>query len=452
MKTAPLLFSLCLLLQSCSTGPAQISPRSPAQYSVALSCSEILRSLPEVSPSIWHQLTDDPQLIYKYNRDFRYLDLTDAEKNWLVGQIKEIPDDDDFRRKLRSAILYARTLSGRQNLDFYAHLTPWVKSDQAEESAVMARFLRHYNRVIRFEQQIYDKELKKLAYEPPAVRIQRSRKVAFEKARLYERNYYRCMNAVADPSQVTAEGLRRANTVALGITFGGAASALVTYAATNYDLEKDKDWWTEIAFVIVTSMAMGYVNSKWILANPRLSLWTQRFPLVMAATAAQDVGVTALWNQLLGTEPPGHEEVKRLLADEKFQEKLAAFMEWLEGHPTFEEHFARMSEFLEGVDPDELDVERTLDLFVQALSDYDYESSRGRMSLGSEDYDRYAFHRGMDLIYQPAFIIASQLMYNSMCVNANPKVGMLKAIGLFMAINIATDGLYFVGRRGLINQ
>lgn len=428
-----------------------------------------MNNLVRPSPDIWYRLTTDPVSIYKYTRDFRYLHLTDAEKEWLVTSIREVPDDDDFRRKLRSALLYSRTLSDEQREEFFDNLLPWIHSNQIEIGWPMQRFLNHYHRVKKFEDKMYKKEFAKLDKELPSSRAERSRKVAFEKARLYERNYYRCMNAVADPSQVTKEGLKRANTVALGITFGGAGSALMTYALTNYDLEKDWDWWSEIAFVIVTSMAQGYINSKWILANPKLKLWSQRLPLVLAASAAEDVGITALWSQLLGSEPPGHEEVKRMLADENFQAKLKDFFAWIEQHDVFSAHMERMQRLfdfyqmpegealatdvnLKNFDPEALDLDGTLSLFVQALTDYEYEKSHGLLSLGNEDYDRYAFHRGMDLIYQPAFLIASQLMYNTMCVTGNPRLGVVKAIGLFMAINIAVDGLYFLARRGLINQ
>ena len=420
--------------------------------------------MPEAQ-DVWFSLSSDKKVIAAYNRQFRHARLDQFEKDWLLSHMKELPDDDEFRRKLRSAIFYARTLSPKLKAQFYDHLAPWVQSGQEYSSVSMRRFLRHYDKVTKFEDKMFKLEMKKLARVPEADRKARSFKTAFEKTRIYEQRYYRCMNAVADPLQVSKEGLKRANTVALGITFGGAGSALVTYGATNYDKEKDAAWWSEIAFVITTSMAMGYVNSKWILANPKLKMWTQRFPLVMGAAALEDIAVTALWTELLGKEPPTHEEVKKLLADEKFQEQMEAFLAWLETQADFEAHVEKISalfqfyqneddasETLMSLDPEQLDHEQTMDHLVSALSDYEYEQNKGVLSLGSEDYDRYAFHRGIDLIYQPAFIVASTLMYGALCANPNPKVGLVKAISLFMAINLAADGLYFVSRRGLINQ
>ena len=490
MKTAPIKSAILILsfsFNSCTRAPLQSFPdRIPATAIERVSpvsaggCYELMRGFLPEAQDVWFLLSSDPKVITAYNRQFRHARLDQFEKDWLLANIKELPDDDEFRRKLRSAIFYARTLSPQLKMEFYDHLAPWVQTGQKYNSSSMRRFLRHYARVTKFEKQMYEVEMRKLIHIPERDRIRRSSKTAFEKTRLYEQGYYRCMNAVADPKQVSKEGLKRANTVALGITFGGAGSALVTYGATNYDQEKDAAWWGEIAFVIVTSMAMGYVNSKWILANPKLSMWTQRFPLVMAASAVEDIGVTALWTELLGKEPPTHEEVKKLLADEKFQEQMQAFLLWLETQSDFEAQVDKISalfqfyqaeqteqteqteqaeqddsaaeETLLTFDPEQIDIEETMGHLVSALSEYEYEQKKGVLSLGSEDYDRYAFHRGIDLIYQPAFIIASSLMYGSLCANPNPKVGLVKAISIFMAINLAADGLYFVSRRGLINQ
>ncbi len=445
-----------------------------------LNCFELMRNLATPAPKIWQRMSADPMVVYKYDRHFRFMNLSEAEANWIKSNFLVVKDDDQFMQGLRSGLLFSRTLSDNHRPQFLNKFPLWLRDQTQNKHPELRRFLHHYKKVQKYENQIYKKEYSKLEKEIEPLRVLRSKKIAMEKARIFERNYYRCMNAVSDPKQVTAEGARRAKTVAMAITFGGGASALITYGATNYDLPKDKAWWSEIAFVIVTSMAMGYVNARWILANPKLKMWTQKFPLVLGAAAIQDIGVTALWTELLGTPPPGDEEIQALLKDEKFQDLLQEMVAFFEKENLFQKHLSILQDwvkFLEladndndngegseesweldetqdltDFDPEELDEEFTRDLIIQAMAEYEYHQDKGPLSLGSEDYDRYAFHRGLDLIYQPAFIIASMLMYNTMCATPNPKLGVVKAIGLFMAINIAADALYFVGRRGLINQ
>jgi uncharacterized protein YozE (UPF0346 family) len=473
MKKTITPFFILFILSLTSCSHIFYSARFPATMSIKGDCVDVLDELVRPMPTLWNELSENRVLISQYQREFRSITLSDPEIEWIRGMIKELPPEEIFRKKLRSGVLYARTLSTNQAPHFEKEFARWIKEDDGLPSLAMRKFLRHYRRVEKFEDKMYHMEFNKLGRLDSTSRQLRSRVVAHEKARLYERNYYRCMNAVADPTQVTKEGLKRANTVALGITFGGGASALITYGATNYDREMDFDWWAEIGFVVVTSMAMGYINSKWVIANPRLKMWSQRFPLLMAATAVEDIGVTALWTYLLGAEPRDHEEVKRLLADPKFQERLHLFKDWLENTVDFEKHLEQFSQIFElyavhedgeidenaptgesilTFDPEDLDEEQTIALLIQALSDYEYHQNKGPLSLGSEDYDRYAFHRGIDLIYQSSFLIAGDLMYKTLCSTPNPKLAIMKSIGVFMAINLATDGLYFFSRRELINQ
>lgn len=467
----PYFVLLALSLSSCSHINNRL--RVPSTSSIHSDCLDALDELVKPSSDIWNQLSSDAQLVAKYKREFRSIILSDPEIDWIKSMLNDLPQDDGIRRKLRSGVMYARTLSSNQAPHFEKEFARWMKNENEFPSLTMRKFLRQYKRVEKFEEKMYALEFKKAHKYDPASRQVRSRAVAYEKARLYERNYYRCLNAVADPKQVTKEGLKRANTVALGITFGGGASALITYTATNYDKEKDFDWWAEIGFVVATSMAMGYVNSKWVIANPRLKMWSQRFPLLLAANAVEDVGVTALWGYLLGGEPPDHEEVKKIIADPAFQARLHEFKNWLESSVDFKKYYDQFNQLFETysiddegtvvlddqqedilstLDPEELNEEETIALLIQALSDYEYDQNKGPLTLGNEDYDRYAFHRGIDLIYQSSFLVAGDLMYKTLCSTPNPKMAIVKAIGVFMAINLATDGLYFYSRRELINQ
>ncbi|GAB4024458.1 MAG: hypothetical protein Fur0010_27750 [Bdellovibrio sp.] len=421
--------------------------------------------------NFWVDLTSDSRSAWQYTRGFRTISLTTEEEAWLKENWSELEYNREQLSKIRSAILFSRTLSPKQKPVFLKTFPQWMHGDEEVQSLPLKRFQKHLKKIKKFEDKMYSFEETKVKKKLSDDRVERMRRTAHEKARIYERNYFRCMNAVADPKHVTADGLKRANTVALAITFGGAASAMLTYSVTNWDLPKDGRWWGEIAFVILTSMAMGYVNAKWILSNPRLNLWTQRFPLVMGVSAVEDIGVTALWTELLGTEPPTEEEVKKVMSDPKFQEQMSMLLEVMEREKLFEKHaaaFEKMTkvynvENQEGlmtlarsgamsVDPELINDELTRDLFIEAMSEAEYDQKKGPISTGDEDYDRYAYHRAIDFVYQPAFLIAQTLMYEKLCSVPNPQMAVIKAISLFIAINVAADALYFVGRRELINQ
>ncbi|PIR34957.1 MAG: hypothetical protein COV37_11895 [Bdellovibrio sp. CG11_big_fil_rev_8_21_14_0_20_39_38] len=467
-KLLNLILISIMWLQSCST----VNPESHREIAqVSPNCHEGIANLLAPDRDFWRRLTADEKSAWQYTRGFRTITVSDEEERWLFENFMDIEYERESLAKIRSAVLFSRTLSPKQKATFLKEFPLFMNGELENLSLPTKRFSRHIRKVKKFEDKMYSFEETKAKNKLSEGRIERMRKTAHEKARIYEKNYFKCVNAVADPKHVTPEGIKRANTVALAITFGGAASAMLTYSITNWDLPKDGRWWGEIAFVIVTSMAMGYVNAKWILANPKLNLWTQRFPLVMGVSAVEDVGVTALWQEVLGTEPPTDEEIKKVMEDPAFQKKMNEMMIVMEEKGLFQKHAAAFQKMMDvyqvksedelvklsgtglmSLDPELIDDEKTRDLFLEALAELEYKEKKGPVSIGSEEYDRYGYHRAIDFVYQPAFLMASGLMYETMCSTPNPKLAVIKAVSLFLAINVAADALYFVGRRELINQ
>jgi hypothetical protein len=468
-----LTLSLIFLLtfEACAPMPSQNSRSLSSE--VSLSCEQLVERIIAPSRVFWDEFGLGPAQLLRYKRAFKETALTHTEREWVRSLTQTLPEDDELAKELRSSILFARSLPDSQRPKFLDDFRKyWPSHPKLKESLAFKKFKRHQKRVLAYEKKIENKEFKNLTKRNASDAKERAHQVALYKSRLYEKNYFQCMNAVSDPKSVSAAGLKNANKVAWAITVGGAASALVTYGATNHDLPKDERWWSEIAYVIVTSMAMSYVNAKFILANPKLKMWSQRLPLVIGAGAVEDIGVTALWSVLIGEEDPSWEKIEQLQKDPKFQEYLKEMLVIIEKERLYEKHQAGALSFLTSVETDKegvmtgafskidpasvdmnsIDDTATRELFLEAYSELEYLQGEGRMKLGGPTEDRYTYNRLIDFIYQPSFLLASALMYQQLCSAANPKMGMFTAISTFMAINIATDALYFYGRREMIDQ
>src|SRR5690606_26790101 len=108
---------------------------------------------------------------------------------------------------------------------------------------------------------------------------------------------------------------------------------------------------------------------------------------------------------------------------------------------------------IQNLDPATLDIELGQDMFLEALAEQEYEQNMGPLSLGmGVSSDRYAFHRMLDIVYVPINIQLGLIMNHQICMSADPKVGMLKAVTTFMLGKMVMDSFYFWSRRQSIGQ
>ncbi len=453
------------LFQSCTH--YGVSPELSKQTRVPLSnrdltCHQVSDVLLSRDAQVWTKFFRNYDEIKEFASHFSGIRISEEEVETLIRSIANFPGADEEIEFLRRAVLYSRLLKDKAKYEEFWSALGSYQEKHTKKPKVLRDFLREEKYLARYENKLN----RRYQDQAPV----HGKEVIKRKIKIYERNYYQCLKGATDPSLLSKRVLQQSNRVAIAVTVGGMGSALVTYAATNYDLPKDKKWWFEIFFVIVTSMAMSYVNAKFILANPKLKPWSQRLPLVLGASAVEDIGVTALYKYLIGE--PDEDLKKKLLAlesDAEFKETLTKALEFIQRDSLYQKYEKASRDFLQHVSPtgevtklsdvnlgevkwEEVDAELTQELFLEALTEYEYAGNKGPLSLGDEAYDRYAFHRLIDLIYQPSFLIAAMIMHKQLCRATNPKVGMLTAITTFMAINMATDALYFFSRRGLINQ
>lgn len=460
-KVVCYLLALTFTLNGCSSyGPGAVS-RTPLSQ-MEDNCVEAANCLLSPTYHAWKTELGESDKARLYAAQFDGTKIKTSEIGVISRYLSPLPDDLQEIAKLRRALLLSRTIK-----DDSAKNDFWLAYSQFDSTE---KIKNKHLKVFVKEEKFLKKYESRLSKQIAAKKYPNRDAVLHAKMRIFERNYYQCLQGATDPSLLTKTVIEQSNRVAIAVTIGGMGSAMVTYAATNYDLPKDKKWWFEIFYVIVTSMAMSYVNAKFILANPKLKPWSQRLPLVLGASAVEDIGVTALYAYLVG-DPNADvaEKLEQLEHDPEFKETLKAALEYISKDELYHKYEDAAKRFLTKAAPgkeniklsevelsevnwSDVDADLTRELFVEALTDYEYEQQKGPLNLGDEAYDRYAFHRLIDLIYQPSFLIAAIIMHKQLCRAINPKVGMLTAITTFMAINMASDALYFFSRRGLINQ
>lgn len=467
---------LIFFLQSCAHGPAGLK-RSPSSWAEVGSCSDLLLSLatPEEKIGLHFFGEGFNPLKNAYVSMFKDLQLKAGEAQDLIDLLDELPREAKQRHLLQSAILYSRTLPGDQKAIFRERL-PFILSDRFQESLdpEIRAFRRHYTKLSRYREQVERKELSRLQRSDEARTVEpeflRTKAVdrSFKQTAAYERLYYACRNTVKTPDNPASE----TKMLTWAITAGGVGSTMATYSVVNWDKEKDANWYKELVFVIGMSLVLNYINGRYILANPSLSPWTQRLPLTMGVVAAQDIGTTALYGLLFST---GDDELLRRLEEiertGEFDQFKRELLEVIEQNQLFDKHreatealFARIrpedpgnlapltEAEIEDLRFEDINVDESIHLFLDALAQYEYEQNKGPLSLGSKTYDRYAFHRMLDLGFMPLSILSSLIMYKQICMAPNPKVGMAKAVATFMGAKLFMDALYFYSRRHVIGQ
>lgn len=464
-KIVSYMLALTFFLNSCShyqERPVAHNPSRVPLSSQAQSCHEAAGTILSPALRAWSEHLETHQLAVEYTKHFDGLRVKNEEIELMGRYLHPFPSELAEIEKLRRALLFTRTIKDEEKRSEF-----WLAFSALDDQQKVTN--KHVKTFLK-EEKFLKKYEARLSKKIEAKKYPNKETVLHSKMRIFERGYYQCLQGATDPSQLTKKVIAQSNKVAIAVTVGGMGSAMVTYAATNYDLPKDKKWWFEIFYVIVTSMAMSYVNAKFILANPKLKPWSQRLPLVLGASAVEDIGVTALYSQLVGDPHKDiQEKLEKLEEDPEFKKALKEALEYISKDHLYHKYESAAKNFLTKVSPDgketkltEVELEQvdwstvdpdlTRELFVEALTDYEYEQQKGPMSIGNEEYDRYAFHRLIDLIYQPSFLIAAIIMHKQLCRAINPKLGMLQAISTFMAINMASDAVYFFSRRALINQ
>lgn len=283
-----------------------------------------------------------------------------------------------------------------------------------------------------------------------------------EKAKIYEKLYYSCKSQIK--ARPTPESMRQAKRLTYALTAGGLGSSVITYSAVNWEQEKDAKWFNELYFTLGISLVFTFLSGKFVLANDKLHPWKGKMPLTFLNGALGDIGVSGVYAYFFNASDAEMEKkLKELEKDPKAQERLQEILKVAEEEGLFEK-YAKDSEnlfrnkktgekvALEDIKIEDIDIEASRELLMESIAEKEYQDKSGVLSTGSVAVDRFTYHRIYNIISVPGNIGLSLVMYNQMCMAADPKKGFIKAVGTYMAGSILLDAIYFKGRRELINQ
>lgn len=284
-----------------------------------------------------------------------------------------------------------------------------------------------------------------------------------DKAQAYEKLYYSCKSQVK--SKPTPETARMAKRLTYALTAGGLGSSAITYTTVNWDKEKDSKWFNELYFTLGISLVFTYVAGKFVLANDKLHPWKGKMPITFFNSAASDIGVSGVYHYFFNTSDKEFErKLNELKKDPEGQEKLQAILKVAEEEGLFEKYADESAKLFidkktgqpvaskEAIDIEDVDIDSSRELLIDALATKEYEDKAGVINTGSAAVDRFSYHRLYNILSVPSNIGLSLVMYNQMCMSENPKKGFTKAVATYMAGSLVLDAIYFQGRRDLINQ
>ncbi len=286
--------------------------------------------------------------------------------------------------------------------------------------------------------------------------------MAGDKVRVYEKLYYSCKSHVK--SKPTPETARMAKRLTYALTAGGLGSSAITYTTVNWDKEKDSKWFNELYFTLGISLVFTYVAGKFVLANDKLHPWKGKMPITFFNSAASDIGVSGVYHFFFNTSDKEFErKLNELKKDPEGQAKLQSILEVAEEEGLFEKYAEDSAKLFidkktgqpltkEAIKLEDVDIEASRELLIDALATKEYEEKSGVLSTGSATVDRFSYHRLYNILSVPGNIGLSLVMYNQMCMAEDPKKGFAKAVATYMAGSLVLDVIYFQGRRDLINQ
>lgn len=414
----------------------------------------------------------DPEARELYRDIFHDIFLLPDEKEILMAFNFKFPNDDQIAWRLKSFLLYSRTMFPEKKAEFLPEVAKVFDNERysLDEGKEFAKFRRHNERNVRRRKSYQDREFRRLRrnHIPAEEAIVTARRYAYDRQMPYERLYYACRNQVKTVDNPKSE----AKMLTYAITVGGVLSAASTYTFVNWDKEKDKKWWTDIGNTIVWSLIINFGAGK-ILSNPAWGPVKKLLAGIAAQYGFDAVVSTSYWYFSSETDEEKLAKLQEIQNSEDFQEIKTEMFRLMEEQGMMEKYQQEMKnlvvkvrgdgvsgpmsteplteEEISQLSMDEMDHESTRLLFIEALSAYEYEQ-KGVVfgGTGNPYHDRYVFHRALDFIYQPAFLVASMVMYKQICLNPNPKMGMLQAVGTFMATKLALDTAYFFNRDCLL--
>jgi hypothetical protein len=289
----------------------------------------------------------------------------------------------------------------------------------------------------------------------------------FGKSELYEKLYYSCKTQVK--AAPTAADYKQAKRLTYALAVGALGSNIVTYTYVHRDEEKNSKWYSELGFSLAITAGLSFTSGKFILANPNMTPWSVKMPMAYVTNMVTDAAITGgVYGSLFKAKNSDLEEkVNDLLSKPEKRAEVEELVKIANEKDLFEKYSkesaallidkktnkpVNVKDFDREITIDDIDLDQSREIFMEALADKMYQENAGPLSTGSAAGDRYSYHRLYNLFSAPANIALSIMMYNQLCMTTNPNAGFLRAVGIYLGGSIIMDATYFETKKDLINQ
>ena len=371
-------------------------------------------------------------------------------------------------KNLYRSLRHSRTLPRSERKEFIKRLDEDLKGNKYASNQYVRRFLkiekRHTERVTKLEKRYKEKGTFSWTDEKVALEL------AKRKSHHIEDVLLSCRSRSMNSSHM--RGMKLFRDMSFALT---GASALAGFSYSNWHLPKDEEWFARLGYETV--YVLMYTKALVMVMKNPSSSWLKRYgQYYLGSTIVEGIDVF-LYSQFFNIsegdardalsriknspeQVAALRELSKYLDDsefvERFKQSLAVKMKEVSGvlekdsghdEEGLPEEFGDIS----AVDWDDPEVQNKL---LEAVMLQYYDSTKGYLSLGSKEADRFAFNQVWGVaISVPRDIALALPFYYSLCLtSAWPVGGVMAALGIQTVNQFLGNGLYYYSREGMINQ
>lgn len=396
------------------------------------------------------------KMIPEYKWDIINLNLAPADQDLLVQNLLELKlgkSVDD----IPSALSYMASMSEKDKGIFLKQIK--TIGDKNPSHTLVRKFQKNLKRFALKEENARNEIIEALTKERSDLGLdkikEQARKQAREERRIFENLYNSCKGGTNSESQENASKKFRRFRAVMGMS-----SNIVMYSYTNWDKNKDFNWFAKLGYELAMGEAMGYLNTK-IVTNPKASYW-KKAAKNYGVFSVSDAANSALYGKLFGVSNKAAEKkIEDLKMDPQFQAEAKRLHELLDQMKADEGLLTKINAAFTNADydpekltPKDLEDPEMHALFLEIMSrDLYYESAGGLIQTGSTGMDRYTFSRLYGVIASTKGMAVNLMIYHILCMGgANPQQAYLKAGALYVVDNLITSYYYYKFRKQMINQ
>lgn len=336
-------------------------------------------------------------------------------------------------------------------------------------SPYVRRFYRSQQKLDRKEERQKKIIAKNLASKYPQMTEDEVLEMATKDAKAYrtkyESLYYGCSARTMTSQHAVAQQSYMKFTTGIGL-----AATATTYSVANWEKEKNGEWYGRLLHELTYSLVSNFIASKFTI-DPKDSQAVKSFKNYLINRGISTIDIVTYQNLWGENSRSGKNKLEAILKSPDFQVKIDKIMKDLESQWN-RALYKNLMEFKgeigldyvpEGLPKDvnwkslskeELKRKDVQDILIAAATASIYEDKKGAIiQTGISGVDRFAYNSVFGFVMIPGGMLKQYLIYNTLCMGQdNPKLAIVKALGIYTTYNLISSQLYFEMRNFFINQ